>query len=350
MPTINSIMPAGGGDYTTAQAWENAVDNSVMGDYIGECYEGGDCGTVTFGSWLTGSTGILRAAAGHEHNGDLTDGAYISSTSANCVAISVTSGITIQGMRLKKTGGSTAVLAVTNSTADIAGIVIDGNLIECARASAAALVGISISSQNYDMSGVVVRNNIVVTTASNGSGATGISVTHTQLNGGTKTLTADIHNNTIVCNSLGTYGLQAFPQQAISGTAAMNATIRNNVIVGATTACCLYTPSGATSGTITASNNATSDGTADAWGGSDHIENIVAADTFTDPAADWSILESSSLAEAGYDLSGSFTNDAYGNTRSVPWQIGAWGGTFPANDAPVVELPTGLKLHLGLCL
>lgn len=340
MPTTNTIKPDGTGDYTTAQAWENAVDNTTMGDYIGECYEGGDCGTVTFSSWLTGSTGILRAAAGNGHNGSLSDGAYITSASANCIAISVTSGITVQGMRLKKTGGSSAVLAVTSSTAASSGIVIDGNLIECARAGAGALIGISVSGQNWDL-GVVVRNNIVVTTASNGTGATGISVTHTQTDPGTKTTTAEITNNTIICNSLGTYGLQVHPQQAINGTAAMVATIRNNVVVGALTACCADLSSGTISETYTASNNATSDGTADAWAGSDHIENIVAVDTFVNATSDWSLLETASCYEAGYDLSGTFTNDAYGNTRITPWNIGAWGGTFAVGGGgkfPVVMI------------
>jgi hypothetical protein len=71
--------------------------------------------------------------------------------------------------------------------------------------------------------------------------------------------------------------------------------------------------------------NASSDATA---AGPGSVINLVATDVFTDPAnGDFTVVTGQGLDGAvnpANDLSGTFTNDITGATRSVPWEIGAY--------------------------
>jgi len=86
---IKTIKPAGGGDYTTLQAWEDWADGEASAYQHAECYTGGDLGEVTIQSWTATSTSEaypkIYAADGEEHLGVIDAGAYILGASTKCI-------------------------------------------------------------------------------------------------------------------------------------------------------------------------------------------------------------------------------------------------------------------------
>lgn len=339
MPVTNTIKSDGTGDYTTAQAWETAVDGLAMDTYTGECYEGGDLGAVTFADVTNGKTMILTPATGHGHNGSTSDGAYMTATTGSVVSVSQASNIEVRGMRLLKTqAGGSGVIATSATITNITGIIFDGNMVVQDFSVAGNFAnGISAHTAYDGVSVSRTSNNIVVFTGSgNVNSGIGISVSSQAIfaTGFVHTHNATVYNNTIVGNSLMHTGIQVARAEQFGGEANLNVTLRNNVVIGSTTfGMRTSTNTGVGTLTVTSSNNATQDTTASTWGGTGHLTSIVPADEFVDPASDWSIWPTSNLLEAGFDLSGTFTNDAYGNTRAVPYNIGAY------EDDPV-EPPT----------
>lgn len=82
----------------------------------------------------------------------------------------------------------------------------------------------------------------------------------------------------------------------------------------------------ATGSSITASENVSSDATADDFGGSGHSVSQSAASLFVNPGSgDLTPLASGALYDTGADLSASFTTDMFGTTRpqGAAWDIGA---------------------------
>jgi len=82
MATIKTIKPAGGGDYSTLQAWEDFADDQTGADQWAECYDG-DLGILLISGWTATPTASLYpkiyAASGNKHDGTNTaaSGAYI---------------------------------------------------------------------------------------------------------------------------------------------------------------------------------------------------------------------------------------------------------------------------------
>jgi hypothetical protein len=333
MSVTNTIKPAGGGDYTTLQAWEDAVDGLGANTYIGECDDSGNLGAVTFAG-IT-ATSILRAVSTVPHNGSLSAGAYIEST-AVCVTINAPT-VEIFGLRIKKTSATTNIVGVATPSGDVTGFIIDGCLIESDLASGSTPAAINVGSSGSRTASGRISNNITICTNAGATAANAaIAIGATQTGDLTNTTTVLVYNNTIIGKEKILRGIIANRNQLIgTGTANLTLTARNNVVIGATTADYATTAnSGTGTLTITSSNNASEDSTADWAGGSGHVEDIVPADEFTNPASDWSLKSTSNLVGAGFDLSGTFTNDAYGNTRTVPFNIGAWEGVASAAGNP----------------
>lgn len=341
----HSIKTDGSGDFTSLQAWETAVDGLSADTYVADCYEGGDLGGVTISSVTSGSTLVIQAAAGNGHNGSLTDGAYIGGTGS--VVIQDTSSVQVLGLRFKResTGPSSAI-ATSISTASVSGLVIDSCLIELITAAGQNMSGVSIGVSGDGLSvSARVSNNIVVNAGASTSAVNyAFNFSSVQFASSPTPTTATIlaYNNVAVGNSKSAGGFRLARTQVIgTGSANLNVTLRNNVSFGGTTAYSIVqTGNGIAS--IISSNNASSDSTADVFGGTGHIEGFTPAAEFSDPAADWSLLEESQFIEAGFDLSGTFTNDAFGNTRSAPFSIGAWEGTFAPPPSPSSE-PLGTR-------
>jgi len=334
MPT-HTIKPAGGGDYTTLQAWETAVDGMAADTYIAECYSGGDLGQVVFDTWTNTSIGKITTPAAQGHGGDATVGAYIQGTGTAITCTGV--NFEIQGLRIlgHDNNGSSVGIDQYTASATARILVVDGCLIVCnaTTGKTGARFGIYSSFEPTTTQSITisVRNCIFKMALDTALAHVGVALESFFGSGsGTATHTANIHNNTLVTTgtSATVQGLSV-SRYALSGkTLNMPVTVRNNVHVANT--CFVTTLNGGAgpgSLTITSSNNASSDGTASSWGGgSGHVTSLVAANHFMASASNWSLKAGSSLLETGFDLSGTFTNDAYGNTRVAPFNIGAWEG------------------------
>ena len=337
MPVTSTIKPAGGGDYTTLQAWADAMDHLASDTYTAECYSGGNLGALTLLAWATGAMPIIQPAVGNEHNGSLTDGAY-AEVDNQCISIMIDK-VTIKGIRLKSTTGAAGSVIGASVATPVTSCVIDGCLIESTLTTGAARTGIDWTNlSGTSQAGLRFSNNIIVATAGASAQRAGIAVTTISFSASTASTTCDIFNNTIINGSHRGAGVE-LSRQVFSGTGNLTATVRNNVAIGSLTADFrTATNSGTGTLTITASNNASSDGTASSWaGGTDHLTSVVAADCFIDPATDWSLIVDSPLIETGFNLSATFTNDAFGNTRTLPWDLGAYGGDPVEPPGPEVS-------------
>jgi len=341
MPT-HTIKPAGGGDYTTLQAWETAVDGMAADTYIAECYTGGNLGSVDIKDVTVGSILKIEVAAGHEHNGDVTAGAYVTSSSDYVTAVYLNaSNVSVKGLRITVTNQLQTCIGSQPSAAasPLTGVLIDGCLCITAPVSVPQSIGVRFAASANVTLTAEARNNIIVTggTPSTQNVAAMVSTANSTFSAFNAVLNASFFNNTIIGNGKVAKGFEVSSSRFGGAGFSTNTTVvRNNVIIGPSVTCFnTATVTAPNTASVTSSNNASSDSTADWAGGSGHVENIVAANEFATPASDWSLKAGSSLLEAGFNLSGTFTNDAYENTRVVPWNIGAWGGTFVV--APVAN-------------
>jgi hypothetical protein len=154
---IKTIMPGGGGDYTSLNAWDlaeraNTYPTIPNGDLVAadkikvaEVYGTGNCltGTIPFSAgWTTDTTHYLeiRAAAGHKHTG-------VWSTS--------------------KAYGSTAGLGISTSTVDMH---ITGMQLECTANGEYTDPALSIGNK------VVVVDSCIIRIASSAGGASASNV------------------------------------------------------------------------------------------------------------------------------------------------------------------------------
>lgn len=89
----------------------------------------------------------------------------------------------------------------------------------------------------------------------------------------------------------------------------------------------------------TETNNLSSDTTAP---GTSSQQSKSAASTFTDAAnEDFTLVAGSAAIDNGVDLSGTFTDDIVGNSRSGTWDIGAY--VFPLPGGPAPFLPVRIR-------
>ena len=89
MPTIKTIKPAGGGDFTTLALWEDFADGESSADQWAECYTGGNLGSVTLSGWSStaGESAYpkIYAEPTQSHEANVSSGAYISALAPNFV-------------------------------------------------------------------------------------------------------------------------------------------------------------------------------------------------------------------------------------------------------------------------
>lgn len=120
---ISTIKPAGGGAFTSLQAWESAMQRSLISSSTGaneievaEVYSGGNAGdnstTLTIDGWTTDSTRWveIRGAEGHWHEGlgtpYITSRAYIDFTGAAHVVDIRVDDCRLNKMQFIKTSGT----------------------------------------------------------------------------------------------------------------------------------------------------------------------------------------------------------------------------------------------------
>lgn len=310
MPNIKTVKPAGGGDYTTLQAWEDFAGDEDSPDQWAECYSGGNLGFVLLaGSSWAASTALLYpriyVADGEGHNGSQSSGAIIELTGIQGHGVQVqVNYCRVEGLRIscESTNSSGVIVTGENTNASIINMMIYGS-------SSATRSGIAFSIANGFTSSGHIAKNCVVDLPNMSGNNTGILLA--LLTSGT--LEVSLFNCSII-NHGGLAGIGI----AANGTVTINATIENCISVTTPTNFLTQSFGGTPTFNTTANNNLSSDATADDFGGTGHVINETDTDVFIDPANDSFFLKDGSAAIAtGKDLSADFTTDAVGHPHNV---------------------------------
>lgn len=326
MPTIKTVKPAGGGDYTTLAAWNTFAAAQATADQWAECYSG-NLGTVYVAGWTATPDAShyprVYAAAGHQHNGiNPTSGAYISGSGSSGYFSSGVRYTRLEGISVQQQNGGWSALYL--------GSAVDVLVERCRLAHSVASSQPTLHIDGGSGSGTgTVRNTVIWNPSSNTGNFEGVYI---------NVATTWLFQNV----SLRQAGGKCFYVTNVAATV-----ICTNVVVTGPTAgpgACFFRGAAAT---LTRTYCASSDGTVGA--GTGNLVNQVAADLFTDPDnGDLTPKTGSALIDAGADLSASFTNDILGVTRDDTWDIGAFMACAEINvldgETPVAS---GGSIELG---
>jgi hypothetical protein len=297
MPTVTTVtVKAAAGDYSSlsaAEAGEQAdlVSGDVQLDI--ECYSFDDTTNTTFNGWTTDATRYIRVftPAAERHAGVFTTGKYRLTIANDFVSgIHVSEDyVRFEGIQINVTSTASRVLAVDAGAAASSDVRWHTCIFKGGQAGTGQIF-IGNSTVNF-------RNCLAYGTT--GAGTDNFYIT---FNSGGPTVNID--NCTIV--GAGRYGLYRD-----SGTV----TLRNCYVGNAGTA--------EYNGTFTLTTCMHS--SADSYTGS---TGSIAYDTnnftnVTGGSEDLHLPSGSDLIDAGTDLSGTFTVDIDGETRSGTWDVGA---------------------------
>jgi len=311
--TITSSIGTSSRDYSTISAWESDTTyNLVTADVVevGECYADGTFAEAV--DWTGATTDATRyreltAAVGHWHEGVpgagvVVDGAYFFAYEAHAV---------VSRIELRATS-STEVNPVYFETCDCLNLLI-GPVVTSSAASSVVLTWM----EDCQAANIACR------------GAAAASATTFAI-GLRMSVSNSAHNITVETPAKPTGGGAVAHGIVATGVATLR-----NVFVGGTgdytgRADVVIEDSG-----HSLSSLATSDGTADDFGGTGHLVNIAPGDAFVNfGAGDFSLKITSPLIDAGVDASAllGISTDIAGTTRpeGLAWDIGAWEYVFPA--------------------
>lgn len=321
MPTISTIKPAGGGDYTTLQAWWDAVKSQTTAQWA-ECYAG-ELGKLdlTGGAMTPTAAEYIRiySPLSQRHTGQTGTGPKI--TASTGVGINVPAGFRhteIDGITFA--GSSAAVFLGTSN--DTPTMTVKNCLIEYT--GDAVPVAFDSSNNATEEVWTFVNNMVIVNTASTFQGMLVAACQRTTP--GTCSVVVNVFNNTMLVRA-GTVnrGLRLELSQT-GGTAAMVANVRNNIVIGVTPD--YYKAETGATITINASHNLSADATANDWGATGALESKAAADQFVNVASDWNLKAGADALAAGLDLAnagvpGALGTDYAGTDRGGSWDMGA---------------------------
>jgi hypothetical protein len=303
--------PTGSGArYTLMSTWESsqqgdlvtAGDNEVLECY-GDDYGGADgalVNNVNIAGWTTSASNniTVRAAAGEGHGGvqrrDGGTGFALYSTNNTVLYISVDHTV-ISGIELSSSGVEFPAIDLTGNTVYIHSCIVWTENISGSQ----KCINMNQGGSVYD-----IRNCVIMQTAGWAFDTR-------------NSVSATVDSCTIISDGTG-------------GNGAVGGDLRNCVSYGYAGAC------------ITAVNSqsycATEDNTASGTGA---VTGVLAGDFTNLSLRQFTPATDGKLDGTGTDLSGTFTDDIAGNTRSVPWEIGAYeivaaGGTFDENGEGTV--------------
>lgn len=322
MAVVTKTLKSSGGDYSLMSTWESTEQTDLVsaGDsHVLECYNDWPSGlsdSVAISGWTTGASNTItiKAAAGEEHAGVIGGGFWITSASG-AGTISCSQYYTVLE-------GIESVCTATNANQVTSSFRVTGYYCTLRRCIGKAA---SASSGGFYNGG---SNNTYENCLSHSNAGAGFIGTGRY---------ATLRNVTAVNNS--TYGIR---NQETNPVFYSSFTATNCVAYGNTTAD-WEDASGADKWTGTGTGyNGSGDGTEP---GATGAVSTVASTDFTDySGGDYSVSGTgSALYDAGTDLSGTFTDDITGATRSQ-WDIGAYeyisvgGATNPKG-------PLGHPLH-----
>jgi len=309
MTIIKTIKPAGGGDYTTLQAWWDAVKSSADADQQAVVYAG-NSGALALGNSTNSTKTVLISAATGAHSG-----VYYAGTKAG---MSVATGI---GVDMTATTGVASLEIVGlefDFATDVYGFILQTSatvsikIRECTMRSGG---GAGINAINVVASAgstyTIDSNLIYGNGAFSGGGNEGAIALY-----GLAVCTWNVRNNTVT-NLVDGYGIQFL---ANVGGASTVVDCRNNY-AGSNTTCFRFSGAGFPFTTPTWSNNASVDTSSDTYG-ANNLTGLTPALQFVNPVNDVEIIAGSSLIGAGADLTGIVANNALGTAWVVPYFIG----------------------------
>ena len=314
-----TIIAAGGGDYTTAQSWEDAADGEATDVWHGVIT--GSVGDCTFSAWSAtvdaDNRPTLRGASGSTHNGVVGAGATIGTIAATAVGFYLhVYDLNVLSLFIRETDNMT----------------FERNIFKHTAATNQALLRAQKSSSGSDtMIGMLFQNNLFVCDVA----TRGIYLLASVSGTATATLTISILNNTMVGDASLAEGLYASATESSGGTTVINVTAKNNIFLDAATADMQEVKAGTGAAAInwTSSNNLTSDATADDFGGTGHHINQTLADVIS---ASTYIPVIGGNAHNGGAATGLLV-DLAGNTRPIQTTIDI--GAFEEQTAAVFWPP-----------
>ncbi|MCP4126926.1 MAG: hypothetical protein GY753_07680 [Gammaproteobacteria bacterium] len=281
---VVKTIRSSGGDYTSLSAWESGEQTDLVSAdeiAVAECYDDWPSGlnnSVDISGWTTDATRriIIRTPASERHDGTPQSGFHVKPSLGYGRAVWLrTPYVTLEGIEVENTGAGGEAIGVFYS----AGIIIDSCIIK------AVDQGIKRVADT-----TIVRNTLIYDCDE------AITISESS-----RSYTCE---NVTIANC--TQGFHGDGDQVL----------KNCVAYGCTTNF---------DGTFSASstNNASSDYSGDAPPGSNPYTSDVVSGDFEDAANDdYHLASGSGLIDQGADLSGSFTTDVDGDTRSGTWDIG----------------------------
>jgi len=319
--SVSTIKPAGGGDYSTLQAWEDWADGETAAPWA-ECYTGGNLGACTVSGWVLSHSasvyGRIYAADGERHDGDIASGAYIDGGSTLNI-LTIASGhhfFQLDGLRLTHTNSNRDYFVNITSCK---GVIIERCLMIETNSTSGHSYGIYYAPQSGTYAdATIIRNNLIIQKGTFDS-ADGYAITIGCGGGAGSTFTVIIVNNTIVGSVCTHYGIRSY---LVSGTVTSGTVvIKNNV--SADHDAVDFSLDTITNVTYTEEYNVSTDATATGTGS---IASESSADLFTDPSGDdYTPKTGSALIDNGTDTSAyGVTVDMLGTTRGATYDIGAY--------------------------
>lgn len=214
-----------------------------------------------------------------------------------------------------------AFLKAASPVADASGSRLDGCLIHIINPTQLSGVALQVAaSGSSPLEDIIVRRNIIYVTGTPTS-MTGSNSAVTLIATGGSVTTEMIfdHNTVIVDSSSATNDVERAVQLAPTTGNTLEWTGRNNYVSNALSGAAFNATAGTL--TLTRSNNASNDGTADSVvGGDDNLNNIAAASQFVNSTSNWHLRASSSLRSAGVRV---VDRDALGRLWGSTPDIGA---------------------------
>jgi hypothetical protein len=335
---ITSTVGTDGGlrDYTLLSAWEADKQRNLVTaneTETAECYNDGVMSnTCTIAGWTTDANrGItIYTPTAERHTGTLGTGFQYDGGSSLPINITVPN-VTVEGLSIKTTSGGNMCIQTSMDAAARGSISISHNL--CEGSGIWLLTNSATTGFNF-----YVWNNMCIGWNSFRTGPTGIYV---YVN--TSNVLSYLYNNSVFGYLTG--GIRFQYNQA-------NAIVKNCLAVA-----CVVDFQNPTyvHGDSEYNGSTALVGDADRAPGSNSIFGLVAADTFvsvTGGSEDLHTKDSSSdQFQAGVDLSGDaalpFSDDIDGETRGLPWDMGADNNLAAVVAAPVNSLVQIAMMMMG---
>ncbi len=290
MPTTVVTTIGSGGDHATVALWEAATDNDLV--TLDEIQEGRILNDLTIVAQTT-IAGATTSATQYRH---LTADPGVEYEPIGDTGIAITTTAGVSGILLNESHVHLSKFGLLSQGTSWA---IEGNVSRIGTVINRMFVTSESGGIIVHESGATYRNSVIKAVAGTGIGF------RIQSNG------IDLTLQDVVVDGFSSSNVRVFVA-TIASTAIENVACVNS----------LGLDFEGTYSLGALNNNLSSDTSAP---GNDPQHNADPDAAFTDPAAnDYTLLEGGDAADNGIDLSGQFTDDFAGTTRTAPWDIGAY--------------------------